>query len=365
MSAEARNRIARDYTAAFARDGSRTHIANLATTVGLHQWGEHTLPLTINDGGRGETFVCSPTVGYIDYPLEELNHFPSRTLVAPLRTLIRAVGGVLGRCGIDRIVNVNNWMLSTNLPVALDPTLAERQTRELVESHPDHFLAMRSLTRRHSAPLIAALEAAGWVLLPSRQVFLIDDVARQSMPHRDTRRDDALWRRGEFAYAELEAMSEGDARRIADLYALLYLDKYSRLNPVFTPAFIALTHAVGLIRYLVLRDAAGVIQAFGGMHHLGDHATMPLIGYDTAVDQDCGLYRLAFHAGTLYALRHGLRFNMSSGATAFKRNRGAVAEMEFTAFYARHLSAARRLPFGLLQTVANRVGIPLLRKYQL
>jgi hypothetical protein len=101
------------------------------------------------------------------------------------------------------------------------------------------------------------------------------------------------------------------------------------------------------------------------MYRAGAHATMPLLGYNTAEPQERGLYRLAFHAGTRHALARQLQFNLSSGATSFKRNRGATAEMEFTAFYLRHLPWARRAPFGLLRTVANRLGMPLLRKYEL
>ncbi|WP_206742907.1 hypothetical protein [Erythrobacter sp. SG61-1L] len=92
---------------------------------------------------------------------------------------------------------------------------------------------------------------------------------------------------------------------------------------------------------------------------------MPLLGYNTDLPQERGLYRLSFHAGTRYALDRRLLFNMSSGATGFKRNRGATAEMEFTAYYLRHLSLSRRAPFELLQAVANRIGMPLLRKYEL
>jgi hypothetical protein len=156
-----------------------------------------------------------------------------------------------------------------------------------------------------------------------------------------------------------------DADRIVDLYGMLYLEKYSRLNPAYTARFVSLTHEIGMIRYLVLRDREGVIQGFGGMHRSGQYATMPLIGYNTRMDREHGLYRLAFHAGTLYAARHKLLFNMSSGATAFKRNRGARAEMEFTAFHLRHLPRSRRYPFEFLRAVANHVGMPILRKYQL
>ena len=365
MSAAARNRIAERYVAAFARDGAQTYIGNLETAVALHRWGEHALPVTINDGEPGRTFVCSPVVGYIDYPTEELSRFPNQRIVPALRAVIGAVGGLLARADANRIVHVNNWMMSTNLPVALDPALAAAQTEQLAGQFPAYFLAMRSLTRRHSAPLMDALEAAGWVMLPSRQVFLVDDVVAASFPRRDTKRDDKIWRQGAFAYEELTAVSEADAARIVELYKLLYLEKYSELNPHYTPAFVRLTHEIGMIRYLVLRDKSGVIQGFGGMHQAGRHATMPLIGYNTQMSREHALYRLTFHAGTLFAAREKLLFNMSSGAAGYKLNRGATAEMEFTAFYLRHLPRKRRLPFGALALVARRIGIPILRKYQL
>lgn len=365
MTAETHNRIAKAYVSAFADEGSPAYIGNLETAVGLHEWGEYILPLTVNHGERGRTFVCSPRIGYIEYPIEELSHFPNRALVPALRALIGSVGAVLSLCDIERIVHVNNWMMSTNLPLDLDPSLTGRQTEFLVGQYPDHVLAMRSLTRRYNARLMASLEAAGWVMLPSRQVFLIDDVARESLPRRDTKRDDRLWRRGAFAYEELAEIGAADAARIVELYAMLYLEKYSRLNPAYTARFITMTHRIGMIRYLVLRDAEGTIQGFGGMHHTGRHATMPLLGYNTRMDREHGLYRLAFHAGSHYAARHGLFFNMSSGATAFKRNRGATAEMEFTAFHLRHLKPSRRYPFEILRMVAHYVGTPLLRRYRL
>jgi hypothetical protein len=363
--ADERDRIVRDYVTAFARDGSRHYIANLGTDVKMLAWGEHLLPLTVNNGERAETFVCSPRVGYIDYPLEELSRFPNRHIVPALHGIISIVGAVLSLSDVDRVVHLNNWMMSTNLPVALDPTLVTLQTEQLVAHHPKHLLAMRSLTRRYNAPLIDALGAAGWVLLPSRQVFLVDDVARDSFKRRDTRRDDKLWRQGRLTVEEGEALSTADAQRIVTLYAMLYLDKYSRLNPHYTAEFVMLTQRIGMIRYLVLRDENGLIQGFGGMHRLGQYATMPLIGYNTLAPQNQGLYRLTFHAGSLYAAKHGLKFNMSSGATAFKRTRGATAEMEFTAYYLRHLPMIRRLPFDFLRWIAMNVGMPLLAKYEL
>ena len=365
MDLAARNRVAADYVAAFAQAGSRALIANLDTRVALHHWGNHALPVTINDGEPGGTFVCSPRVTYGDYILDELDRFPNPAIAPALRLAVRGLGGLLRRADADRIVHINNWMMSTNLPVDLDPSLARDETDGLAAAWPSHLLAMRSLTRRHSAPLIDALTGAGWLMLPSRQVFLVDDVAAQCLPRRDTKRDDKLWRGMDLTYEELTAVDDADAARMAALYGLLYLQKYSRLNPAFTPRFIQRSGELGVLRHLVLRDAEGVIQAFGAMHHMGRHCTMPLLGYDTGADPKRGLYRLAFHAGALYAARRGLQFNMSSGATAFKRHRGATAEMEFTAFYFRHLPPRRRRPFGALHAVAKGLGMPILRRYDL
>ena len=360
-----RNRIANAYVDAFTRNGARHYIGNLDTQIDSYHWGDHALPLTVNDGFAGESFICSPRNGYIDYTLEELQNFPNRRAIPLLQGVVRGVGGLLALSDIDRVVHVNNWMISTNLPVALDPALARTARDALVARYPQHFIAMRSLTQHYDAPLIAALRDAGWVMVPSRQVFVIDDIARDGMPRRDMKRDEVLRQKTGLSYDEPDQLSASDAARMAELYRQLYIQKYSQLNPVYTPAFFAMSHAIGMIRYLVWRDAAGVIQAMGGMHHLGKHAAMPMLGYNTAADQQLGLYRLAFHAGSRYAMRHRALFNMSSGATGFKRNRGAVAKMEFTAFYLRHLPAHRRYPFSLLHRVADRIGAPLLEKYQL
>ena len=365
MSAETRNRIAADYVAAFERDGSRAYVENLETEVYLHQWGEHALPTTVNDGGRANTFVCSPEVGYIDYTRDELSRFPNRAVVPALRAIVSGVGGVLRLSDVNRIVHINNWMTSTNHPVDLDLSLTGSQTSSLAEKYPTHLLAIRSLTRRYCAGLMDSLVAAGWVLLPSRQVFLVDDITREIVMRRDSKRDEKLWQRGAFGYEELSAISANDAARIVELYNMLYLEKYSRLNPAYTARFVSMTRAIGMMRYLVLRDGEGVIQGFGAMYQSGRYATMPLIGYNTRMDQDLGLYRLTFHAGSRFAAERNLLFNMSSGATAYKRTRGATAEMEFTAFYLRHLPASRRLPFEALRLVANHVGMPLLRRYDL
>lgn len=130
--------------------------------------------------------------------------------------------------------------------------------------HPNHMLAMRSLNRRHSAGLMDSLQPAGWVMLPSRQIYLVADVAKQSLSRRDSKNDQKVWRDTHLDYQELAQISAADADRSAALDRLLYINKYSTMNPAFTPAFVQLTHDLGLIKYLVFRARSGLIQVFLG-----------------------------------------------------------------------------------------------------
>jgi hypothetical protein len=360
-----RNTMTHRYVTAFAEHGSHVFIKNLGTQVRTHQWGKQIVPLTINDNQAAETFVCSPSVAYVDYVKEELPRLPNQSLTQILKLVVNCVAVLLSMAKVNKIVHINNWMISTNLPANLEAGLAAAQTRSLTETFPDYFLAMRSLNWQHSAELMNALVDAGWLLLPSRQVYLVDDVARESLTRRDSRNDQKIWSAMGLTYEELADMSDDDAVRITRLYEMLYLEKYSRLNPAFGPEFIKLTHHIGMIKYLVLRDQKGVIQGFGGFTHLGKNGTMPLMGYDTTATRELGLYRLVCHAGSLYAARHDLQLNMSSGAAKYKMTRGAKPKLEYTAYYMRHLAAYRRLPFHALRLAATRIGIPILRRYEL
>ena len=361
----ARNALAAAVVEGFNAHPQGSLIRNAATTLTLHDWGGVHLPVSVNAGEPNGTFLCSPRVAWTDFIRAELPQFPDRRLVPAIRAVVRGIEHLTRRAELDRIVHVNNWMLSTNLPAPVDPALCRQQTAELADRFPGYILAFRSLTERHSGALMAGLRDAGWLFLPARQVFLLDDVARDGLTRRDSRNDARLWARGRFRLEMPGSLTEAEAERIAELYARLYLEKYTPLNPQFTPRYVRFAQQVGLLRFFVLRDEAGVIQAAGGLHHSDTDAAMPFLGYNTALDPKLGLYRLACHASSLEAARLGLRLNMSSGVARFKRSRGATGEIEYTAFHVRHLPGRRRRPFAALDLIARRIGIPLLRRHDL
>ena len=353
------------YLTAFAHAGSQAMIANLRTRIGGLRVGERIFPLTVNEAEYGDAYVCLPHSAYTLYAREELDLVDTGAWRPALRLLADAAGGLMRAININRIVHLNNWMLSTNLHDGWRGEELPAIRARLVAAFPNHIIAIRSINRWSDAPLAESLLADGWQFLPSRQIYVTDDLTRDWCGKRDTKQDLRLLRQTPYQQDEMRELQPGDALRIAQLYGLLYLDRYSTLNPQFTPAFIEMTHRAGLFRYRGLRDSAGNLVAVVGCLIRGGVLTTPIVGYDTALPRSQGLYRLACVLLTEIAQSCGVRLNSSAGAAEFKRLRGARGELEYSAFFTAHLAAPRRMVITTMAVLLNRLAVPLIRARKL
>jgi len=263
-------------------------ISNLDTQVALMGSGENAVPVTINTNERNNAWVCSPYTAYCSYAIEELERLAHPIVTRPLSWLCRAAGASLLRGEIDRAVAINNWLLSTNLYPPLDRTVLRQWIAESRERWPDHSIWFRSLNDAWTADWIAALVAEGFVLLPSRQVYLYSDIATLPRRHGDLKTDLKLLDRTPLERCGPDGFRPADWLRIEALYAKLYLEKYSGLNPVYRAAFIEAWHRAGLLTLIGFRDGDGVLQAVVGMFERHGVITAPLVGYDTALPQKLG-----------------------------------------------------------------------------
>jgi hypothetical protein len=351
----------RNYLIAFAKAGSAAMIQNLRTRVLGLRAGAKIFPLTVNGAEYGDSYVCLPHTAYALYARRELDLVDTGMWRPGLQLLACAAGGLMRAMAINRIVHLNNWMLSTNLHDGWAGEDLPAIRAHLVAAYPTHIIAIRSINFWSDAPLARNLAADGWELLPSRQIYVTDDPVRDWACKRDARQDLRLLRRTSYREDEMRELQPGDAARIAQLYRLLYLDRYSVLNPQFTPAFIEMTHRTGLLQYRGLRDEAGDLVAIVGSLIRGGVLTTPIVGYDTALPRAQGLYRMACVMLTQMAQSCGVRLNGSAGAAAFKRLRGAHGVLEYSAFFTAHLAAPRRLAVATMATLLNRVAVPLIR----
>ena len=352
--------LARSYLQAFADVDSCTLIANLRTRVTGVRWGEHVLPTTVNTAEYGDAYVCLPHTAYALYAKAELALVDVGRRAVALGGLADVAGAVLRAAAVNRIVHLDNWMLSTNLHGRWTGEGLAELRAALVGAYPRHILAVRSVNRWSDAVLTDRLLADGWRLLPSRQIYVCDDLERDWAPRRDTRRDLALLAASPLTFDELATLQPGDAERIAELYAMLYLQRYSTLNPAFTPAYIAMTHRAGLFVYRGLRADDGRLVAVAGCLIRSGVLTTPIVGYDTTRPIGEGLYRMTSVLFAQLALERRLRLNGSAGAAAFKRHRGARPLIEYTAMFIGHLPLHRRLVVASLQRLLDGFLVPLM-----
>jgi glutathione synthase/RimK-type ligase-like ATP-grasp enzyme len=371
------------------------------------------------------SYVVSPFTHYVDYAREELTELTSASARRAAGLLLRALGAVLDAGRVDDIVLVGNGLVSTNLlPDAGEREVAE-VTARLRREHPQRAIGWRSVHGRGML-LPDTLRRSGYRLLPSRSVFFAPTRGDEWLGLRDVRRDRRLFEASgyEAVPAPIDprtgASDLATLERIVELYRLLYLDKYSRLNPAYTPAFVAAAQRSGFLDFTLLvrrgapnagpnganpvrnaadpsgfdddpgrnatdptdydddlrrnvadlprnradpvRDGAdpGRIDGVMGTRTAHGFLAAPVFGYDTGLPPETGLYRMLSWLVARRAHDEGAELHASSGVADFKRHRGGEAELEYTAVFVRHLPLRRRLAWGVLETVLTRLAVPLL-----
>ena len=323
-------------------------------------WDGKVLPLSFGHPPSGESFVCSPYSQYIHYAEEELRLVPGPGR-GPLRLLIRILGWWFRRAHLNRVVMVNNWLLTTNLYQDWDDP---QVPSFLVKAFPDRAIVFRTVNPRLDERLLGCLTQHGYRKLVSRQVYLRH---WQLSANRQLRNDLKSYRK--TRYRLVRELCESDLTRATDLYEALYIRKYSSLNPRFRVRFLKLLQESQAMFFRGFRSPEGRLDAFLAFNvrrrHFGPVMSQPLFGYDTSLPKELALYRLLSTQTYLEGLEHRRWVHMSAGVGEFKRNRGASPVIEYNCVHHAHLPFRRRLPWLLLEHVLRRVAAPLLAKLKL
>lgn len=355
----------RPLLSALIAEGPAPFIANVRAEVGAIAAGGFVLPLVRVDGEppRPNAYVCSPTTHYVDYAQREveleLGAHPLLRRALPL--VLEALRPLLRFAQAERIVYVNNWLLSTNLYPALErPALAAIKA-ELLAAYPDHSIVFRSLNEGLNGEVIAGLEGLGFRRVFSRQVYLLDPRDGAYRRRNNYGHDRRLARRSPYRWLSAAQLPLTASGRLCALYADLYLAKYSQHNPQLTPYYLARALGESWLSIGALA-AGGQIDGVLGTIEQHGQLTAPLVGYDRSRDEALGLYRLIMLRLTEAAAERGRVLHLSSGAASFKRLRGAAGFPEYSLIYHAHLPPRRRLPWQLLEWLSRRAIVPLMTR---
>lgn len=350
------------YASAFARAGTHHWIENVSSRMLLAQCEGHDLPVTVDNGGYGLSYVANPHSAYALYARREIELVKMRRGRSIALGSITLLDGLLRWAGIAKIVHIDNWLLSTNLHGAWQGEGLTALRNLLVRRFPEHFLALRSLDAWSSPDLLKQVRADGWLLLPARQIWVVDDLARQWRNHNNAANDRRALARSGLSIEKPKTLLPTDAARIADLYRQLYVQKYSTLNPIFTSNFVSLTQHNGLMDYRLAQNSRGEIMAVAGMLVRDGIMTPSVVGYDTSRSPREALYRIAYYLFCEAAEEAGWRLHASAGAADFKRARGAHGVIEYMAIHASHLAAPQRAVIHALASILERWIVPMMQR---
>lgn len=340
-------------------------VNNIQTEFKLIKINDTLLPVTINHTEYTNSYVVSPYTAFISYAREELVKINHSVVRFALRCVINSLDGLFRLMKINRVIMINNWLLSTNLYPQMDTINTPYLIEMLTKQYPRHVLVFRSLNYYTNGSLINKLIDAGCFLSSSRQVYIFDPTQDNYLSKNNCKNDLRLVKNTHYRYIKHDEIAPADYPRIVELYHLLYLEKYSQHNPQFNEAFIALAHAEGFLYMVGLRDPSGRLDGIIGYFQIQDVITAPLVGYDTHLPKSLGLYRLLMIHVLQKTKQEKLLLNLSSGASDFKRLRGGKPYIEYSAVYTKHLRIHYRIFWRFIQGLSNGIAKPLLKKYEL
>jgi hypothetical protein len=310
------------------------------------------------------SYLFSPFRGWFDY----LSHELRQTDQGLSARLVDGIGGLCGLLGLRKTVVLGAEPVSTNLYGPSDTASLLAAARLASSRYPQHYLAIRNLTREHHAELIDGLTSQGFVALPARVIYEFEASTKGDGPAGASRgqsrlpsnlmRDLRLLEKSNLLVQTCDSLSREQAEYLASLYERIYVQKYSKLNARYTPDFFLGVVNTGLMSLCVLKSGDNWL-GFALIYRRGNVASVPALGYSEACEP-LGGYRLIFSAIYGQTVAQGLALNYSSGAGHFKRLRGARPIMEYTLLRAPQRAFCRRMTMAWVGRRLSRVGVDAL-----
>lgn len=322
-------------------------------------------PSVINNKEYDNSYVCSIYNALISYSAEESRKLNNPIFEFILRILISAHSKLFKWAAIDSNLYVNNYLLSTNLYPNWSGEGLDQFTKKSTIQFKNHAIIFRSLNHHTNHALLKKLTKTGYQLIPTRQVYILDKHLKHYACSRDLKKDRQLRNNSTYSLVQHQDITALDYPRIVELYNLLYLKKYSYHNPHYNEAMIKHWHEHNLLDITGLRNSQGILDGVIGIFQNDTTLSAPLVGYNTNLPQEHGLYRQLISLLIDCSLMCNKNVNLSSGAPQFKLNRGATAFTEYAAVYTKHLPFYRRSTWSYIKLLLSQVVIRILKAYKL
>ena len=351
---------ARHYLLPLITDDIQKYIRNVYNTQLMAvKVGETIIPVTVTDFHPQNTYTVSPYSHYVSYGgLEEVKHLENPLAEFLVKLALYPIAWFFRSTELDKVVFVNNYLLSTNLYPSVNNEQLSALSDALIERFPDRVIVFRSVDQKKNPHVFDALKSLGYDAVLSRQVWYMDPLA--SLKTRQCKEDARVLKKTGYGVVDGETLSDDELHRAAHLYELLYLKKYSYFNPQFTFEFLKLARDQKVLHLFGLKKN-GRLDGIMGFFVRNGAMTQPLFGYDTALPQEEGLYRLLTLVTLKEGLKRGLFVHASGGVGKFKKVRGGESVTEYNAVYTKHLPKRRQSPWKLIGRL-SKFATPYFKK---
>lgn len=336
------------------KEGVSAYIRNVDTKLYLLQIDQHILPVTVNEKEYDNSYLTSNYVA-IKLLEEKLSQrFPR--LFHLQKPFIQCAGAVLKGIKINKVVIVNNWLLTTSIYPELSLLQTNALTDFLKKRFPDHSIIFRSLNDKKCASLAMDLKEQHYHIIKTRSVFFYDPDQKKHLSPKvqyHHRRDRRLIESEGYQVVRNEMIEEKEISQLLHLYNLIYISKHTRYSPAYTEKFIKEAigkqyfHLIGLKKDGAIHGVMGCCKRNGTM-------IVPFFGYDATKGGANHLYRMLTVLAIDEAEKDHLLLNDGSGGSVAKKHRGMTTSPEYIAIYDRHLPWHRRLFWGLAEKIIKK-----------
>ncbi len=328
-------------------------VSNVKTKMAAMMIEQDVWPLTINKKEYRNSVVCSPYTTYISYPLDELKKIKKNWVKLSVLLNTVLMGLICRITKLNKIVQINNNLNATLIHSPQFYSLLPEITDKIVNHYPKHAVVFIRVNNMLDIQLLETLKKNDYLVFHDRSshVFFPENNFQNRT---DTKKDFDLLKKSNYMLVHHEELLISDAKRLSELYQMLFIGKHSKSNPLYTEDYFKLAIQHHWHHYTALRNKEGRIDAFSSWVEKGNNMSCGPMGYDTTVDIKVGLYRQAVALYLMHAHEKQLIFNMGGGSDKFKLNRGSTKTLEYTAVYYKHLPFYRHVPWKIFHWAFNK-----------
>lgn len=342
-------------------NGVESYIENVRTNLYLVLLDSHIFPITVNETEYENSYVAS-NYYFIQMLREEAERKGS--FLYPLkRFFIQSLGQIFKGMKINKMVMVNNWLLTSTIY----PNLTEGQLLELTQfltTHfSDHLIIFRNLEDKSHASMLSSLKELNYRSIMSRYIFIYDQNKKNDFSSKVNyhhRRDRRLIQAEGYQIILDKSENLKKIPRLIQLYRNIYHEKHTSYSPSYTNKYLQLAIEQGFLKIVTLKKEEE-IDGVLGFFQRENAMLVPFFGYDTEKEVN-HLYRILTQMAIDEAESQHLLLNDGSGGEKAKLFRGLDPVREFVAVYDRHLPFYRRFFWSFSEKMVEKITAPLLAK---